>query len=163
MAFFLFIALSSLALPPLNSFIGEFMILIGTFEHHHAWASWAASGAILSAIYLLWAYQRVGFGEVTVEKNKTLPDASGRERLILATMSLVIIFMGVASPLFTRRMEPAANTVLLQMDRVAMASRKARGLGAPDQVAVLPAASATPSQATLKVALVNASQRRVQP
>ena len=163
MAFFLFIALSSLALPPLNSFIGEFMILIGTFEYHHAWASWAASGAILSAIYLLWAYQRVGFGEVTVEKNKTLPDASGRERLILATMSLVIIFMGVASPLFTRRMEPAANTVLLQMDRVAMASRKARGLGAPNQVAVLPAAPATPSQATLKVALVNASQRRVQP
>lgn len=163
MAFFLFIALSSLALPPLNSFIGEFMILIGTFEHHRAWASWAASGAILSAIYLLWAYQRVGFGEVTVEKNKTLPDASGRERLILATMSLVIIFMGVASPLFTRRMEPAANTVLLQMDRVAMASRKARGLGAPHQVAVLPAAPAAPSQAALKVALVNASQRRVQP
>src|ERR1700734_2142270 len=84
MSFFLFIALSSLALPPLNGFIGEFLILIGTFQHHHAWAAWAASGAVLSAIYLLWAYQRVGFGEVTVEKNRNLPDASGRERLVVA-------------------------------------------------------------------------------
>ena len=80
MSFFLFIALSSLALPPLNGFIGEFLILIGTFQSHHAWAAWAASGAVLSAIYLLWAYQRVALGEVTVEKNRTLPDASTRER-----------------------------------------------------------------------------------
>ena len=68
MSFFLFIALSSLALPMLNGFVGEFLILIGTFQRHHAWASWAASGAVLSAIYLLWAYQRVALGEVTVEK-----------------------------------------------------------------------------------------------
>ena len=96
MGFFLFIALSSLALPPLNGFIGEFLILIGTFEHHHQWASWATSGAVLSAIYLLWSYQRVALGEVTVEKND-LTDANGRERLILVTMSVMIIFMGVAS------------------------------------------------------------------
>ena len=76
--------------------------MIGTFATHHAWASWAASGAVLSAIYLLWAYQRVALGEVTVEKNRTLPDASTRERIILVTMALVIIFMGVASPLFTQ-------------------------------------------------------------
>ena len=64
---------------------------------------------MLSAIYLLWAYQRVALGEVTVEKNRELPDANGRERLILATMAVVIIFMGVASPLFTRRMEASDN------------------------------------------------------
>ena len=123
MAFFLFIALSSLALPPLNGFIGEFLILIGTFEHHHAWASWAASGAVLSAIYLLWAYQRVALGEVTDEKNRTLPDASGRERVILVVMALAIIFMGVASPLFTRRMEMSTDNLLRQMERVQNASR----------------------------------------
>jgi NADH-quinone oxidoreductase subunit M len=123
MAFFLFIALSSLALPPLNGFIGEFLILIGTFEHHHAWASWAASGAVLSAIYLLWAYQRVALGEVTEEKNRTLPDASGRERVILVVMALAIIFMGVASPLFTRRMEMSTDNLLRQMERVQNASR----------------------------------------
>ncbi|MGH9560078.1 MAG: complex I subunit 4 family protein, partial [Terracidiphilus sp.] len=116
MSFFLFIALSSLALPPLNGFIGEFLILIGTFYSHHQWAAWAASGAVLSAIYLLWAYQRVAFGEVTVEKNKSLPDASGRERFILATLAVAILFMGIASPYFTRPMEPATNALLQQMN-----------------------------------------------
>jgi NADH-quinone oxidoreductase subunit M len=125
MGFFLFIALSSLALPPLNGFIGEFPILIGTFEHHHQWASWATSGAVLSAIYLLWSYQRVALGEVTVEKNKTLKDANGRERLILVAMSAMIIFMGIASPLFTRRMEPSTNALLRLMDRPQNASRPA--------------------------------------
>jgi NADH-quinone oxidoreductase subunit M len=116
MSFFLFIALSSLALPPLNGFIGEFMILIGTYVGHHVWASWAASGAVLSAIYLLWAYQRVAFGEVTIEKNKTLPDASMRERIILVTMAVAILFMGIASPLFTRRMEASVNNVIEQVN-----------------------------------------------
>ncbi len=116
MGLFLFIALSSLALPPLNGFIGEFLILIGTFASHHAWASWAASGAVLSAIYLLWAYQRVALGEVTVEKNRTLPDASLRERFILGTLAVAILFMGIASPYFTRPMEPAANALLQQMN-----------------------------------------------
>jgi NADH-quinone oxidoreductase subunit M len=115
MSFFLFICLSSLALPPLNGFIGEFLILIGVFQYHHAWASWAASGAVLSAIYLLWSYQRVALGEVTVEKNRTLPDASGRERVILVTTALAILFLGVASPLFTRRMEPSTNNLVRQL------------------------------------------------
>jgi NADH-quinone oxidoreductase subunit M len=118
MGFFLFICLSSLALPPLNGFIGEFLILIGTFMGHHAWASWAASGAILSAIYLLWAYQRVALGDITVEKNRTLPDASRRERVILVTMAVAIILMGVASPYFTRRMEASTALLLQQTARV---------------------------------------------
>jgi NADH-quinone oxidoreductase subunit M len=115
MSFFLFICLSSLALPPLNGFIGEFLILIGVFQYHHAWASWAASGAVLSAIYLLWSYQRVALGEVTVEKNRTLSDASGRERVILVTTALAILFLGMASPLFTRRMEPSPNNLVHQL------------------------------------------------
>ena len=114
MSFFLFIALSSLALPPLNGFIGEFLILIGVFQYHHAWAAWASTGAVLSAIYLLWSYQRVALGEVTVEKNRTLPDASGRERVILATMAIAILFMGVASPMFTRRMEATTDNLVRQ-------------------------------------------------
>ena len=116
-SFFLFACLSSLALPLLNGFAGEFLILIGVFQRHAAWASWASTGAVLSAIYLLWAYQRSMFGEVKVEANRKLPDASGRERLILATLSVFIVFMGVASPLFTRRMETSTNNVLRQMNR----------------------------------------------
>jgi NADH-quinone oxidoreductase subunit M len=125
MAFFLFICLSSLALPLLNGFIGEFLILIGLFQHHHAWGAWAASGAVLSAIYLLWAYQRVSLGEVTVEKNRTLADASRRERVILASLAVVILLMGVASPLFTQRMEPSTNNVLKQMERIQNATHPA--------------------------------------
>lgn len=122
MSFFLFIALSSLALPPLNGFIGEFLILIGTFQSNHTWASWAASAAVLSAIYLLWAYQRVAFGEVTVDKNRTLPDASTRERVILVAMAVAILFMGVASPLFTRRMEASVDNVIEQTTTLRNAS-----------------------------------------
>jgi len=123
MAFFSFIALSSLALPPLNGFIGEFLILIGTFANHHAWASWAASGAVLSAIYLLWAYQRVAFGEVTIEKNRTLADASIRERIILVTLAVTILFMGVASPLFTRRMALSTENVLRSFNQMQNATQ----------------------------------------
>ena len=148
MSFFLFICLSSLALPPLNGFIGEFLILIGTFQVHHAWAAWAASGAVLSAIYLLWAYQRVALGEVTVEKNKTLPDATNRERVILVVMAAAILFMGVASPLFTRRMEVSVSSMLDSMSPPSDASRPA-GLPARPRV-VLPAAEA--HDATAKVA-----------
>ncbi|HTZ99662.1 MAG TPA: NADH-quinone oxidoreductase subunit M [Candidatus Aquilonibacter sp.] len=131
MSFFLFIALSSLALPPLNGFIGEFLILIGTFQANHAWASWAASGAVLSAIYLLWAYQRVALGEVTVDKNRTLPDASRRERVILVAMAVAILFMGIASPLFTRRMEASVANILDEMPSAHTASSRAPLLCCP--------------------------------
>jgi NADH-quinone oxidoreductase subunit M len=114
MSFYLFIALSSLALPPLNGFIGEFLILIGVFQYHHVWAAFASSGAVLSAIYLLWSYQRVALGEVTVEKNRTLTDASARERVILVTIAVAILFMGLASPLFTRRMEATTDNLARQ-------------------------------------------------
>ena len=106
-----------LALPLLNGFAGEFLILIGVFQHHAAWASWTSTGAVLSAIYLLWAYQRSMLGEVTVDANRKLPDASSREHLILAVLSLFILFMGVASPLFTSRMQTSADNVLRLMTR----------------------------------------------
>ena len=116
-SFFLFACLSSLALPLLNGFAGEFLILIGVFQHHAAWASWASTGAVLSAIYLLWAYQRSMFGEVTVEANRKLPDATRPRAPHPGHSFRVHLFMGVASPLFTRRMETSTNNVLRQMNR----------------------------------------------
>ena len=133
-AFFLFACLSSLALPMLNGFIGEFMVLIGTFEHHAAWAIWAATGAILSAVYLLWAYQRIALEKVTVAKNENLPDATPRERLILITASIVIVFMGVASPLFTHRMDATTNALLQQVgDRTGYTARHVAQAAQPTQ------------------------------
>ena len=116
-AFFLFVALSSMGLPMLNGFVGEFLILLGTFQMHANWASWAALGVILSACYLLWAYQRVFFGEVTVEKNRALPDASNREIGILVTIAVLILWMGVGSTFFTRRFAASSQNVLDQMQR----------------------------------------------
>jgi len=116
-AFFLFVSLSSMGLPILNGFVGEFLILIGTYEHHAMWSSIAAIGVIFSALYLLWAYQRTFFGEVTNEKNRALPDASARERGLLWVLAAFILFMGVASPLFTSRTEITVRQVLDQMQR----------------------------------------------
>src|SRR5258708_5536405 len=116
-AFFLFVALSSLGLPMLNGFVGEFLILLGTFQVHWNWSAWAATGVILSACYLLWSYQRVFFGEVTVEKNRTLPDASAREKGILFAMAVITLWMGIASPYFTRRFAAPSQNVLDQMQR----------------------------------------------
>jgi NADH-quinone oxidoreductase subunit M len=114
-AFFLLITLSSLGLPLLNGFVGEYLILLGTFIAHWKWAVLGSTGVILSAAYLLWAYQRVLFGEITVEKNRTLPDISRRERFILATIGITVIWMGVFSPFFTRRFAASCQTVLEQM------------------------------------------------
>jgi NADH-quinone oxidoreductase subunit M len=116
-AFFLFVALASLGLPLLNGFVGEYLILLGTYIVHWQWSAWASTGVILSACYLLWSYQRVFLGDITVEKNKTLPDTSVRERFILATMSVIILWMGVNSPFLTRRTATATDTIRKSMDR----------------------------------------------
>jgi len=115
-AFFLLAALSSLGLPMLNGFVGEFLILLGTYQHHWRWVAWAASGVILSAVYLLWSYQRVFFGETSREENRALPDVSAREKVILAAIAVVILWMGVGSAMFTRRFESSAGNVLQQME-----------------------------------------------
>jgi NADH-quinone oxidoreductase subunit M len=130
-AFFLFVALSSMGLPMLNGFVGEFLILLGTYQSHANWASWAALGVILSACYLLWAYQRVFFGEVTVEKNRTLPDASSRERGILIAMAVITLWMGVGSAFFTRRFAAPSQNVLDQMQRQTPQEAAAPSVPAP--------------------------------
>ncbi len=115
-AFFLFVALSSLGLPMLNGFVGEYLVLLGTYQRHWGWASWAALGVILSACYLLWSYQRVFFGEITREKNRTLPDASAREKWILATMAVVTLWMGIGSTFITKRTAADAQNVIDQVE-----------------------------------------------
>jgi NADH-quinone oxidoreductase subunit M len=139
-AFFLFVALSSMGLPMLNGFVGEFLILLGTFQQHANWASWAATGVILSACYLLWAYQRVFFGEVTVEKNRALPDASSREIGILVTIVLLTLWMGIGSTFFTRRFAAPSQNVLDQMQRSGPQEACGGSTGTPACANVSPAA-----------------------
>ncbi len=129
-AFFLFVSLSSAGLPMLNGFVGEFLILIGTFARHAAWASWAALGVILSAVYLLWACQRVFLGEITQERNRELPDADRRERVLLFAMAAVILWMGIGSVAFTHRTEAATQNIFQLMQRPQAYNARASGLPA---------------------------------
>jgi len=115
-AFFLFVVLSSLGLPMLNGFVGEYLILLGAYQVHWKWAAWAATGVILSACYLLWSYQRVFFGEVTQPKNRELEDASVREKWILGVMAVVILWMGIRSPFFTSRFAAPCESVVEQVN-----------------------------------------------
>ena len=71
---------------------------------------------ILSACYLLWSYQRVFFGEITREKNRTLPDATAREKWILATMAIVTLWMGIGSTFITARTAAASQDVIDQVE-----------------------------------------------
>src|ERR1051326_5154163 len=82
-AFFLVVTLSSIGLPGLNCFVGEFLVLLGTFGANRIRASVAAIGVILSAVYMLWMYQRVMWGKIENERNKSLLDLVGREYAML--------------------------------------------------------------------------------
>jgi NADH-quinone oxidoreductase subunit M len=111
-AFFMIVALSSLGLPMLNGFVGEFLIILGAFQRHAGYAALAAVGVVLTAVYLLWMYQRVFFGEVTSERNCRLPDCNGREKLILVAIVLVILWMGIYPQPFLRRLDSSVARVV---------------------------------------------------
>jgi NADH-quinone oxidoreductase subunit M len=116
-AMYLFSCFASAGLPMLNNFVGEFLILAGTFQKHAGWAAWASIGVIFSAVYLLWSYQRVFFGNITKDKNAKLADLDTRERAILVVMAVFILWMGIGSTFFTRRTESYTQNVLQLMQR----------------------------------------------
>ena len=99
-AFFVFITLSSIGLPLLNGFIGEFLVLSGAFQHRALYGILGATGVIWSACYMLWMVQRVFFGENRNPANAGISDASMRERLTLAPLALAALVMGVAPMLW---------------------------------------------------------------
>jgi NADH-quinone oxidoreductase subunit M len=92
---YLIISLSSLGMPLLNGFVGEFTILQGAFVVNKAWAAWSALGVVLSAAYLLWLYQRTMFGPVTHDVNKTLLDLRLREYAILLPLVAMAFWIGI--------------------------------------------------------------------
>jgi NADH-quinone oxidoreductase subunit M len=104
--------LSSMGLPLLNGFIGEFTILQGTFVESKAWAAWAVPGVVLAAAYLLWLYQRVFFGPVTNPKNEKLADLSPREILTFAPLVALALIIGIyPKPFFQILQQPVAQLV----------------------------------------------------
>jgi NADH-quinone oxidoreductase subunit M len=109
---FLFVLLSSIGLPGLNGFVGEFLILLGTFFHYRWWVVPAAFGIVLAAIYLLWAYQRVFQGEAVLEENRTMRDMDLREVAMLAPVLALIVVIGIYPKPFLDRIEPSAARVV---------------------------------------------------
>jgi len=87
--------LSSMGLPLLNGFVGEFTILQGTFMENWKWAAWAVPGVILAAAYLLWLYQRVFFGSVTNPKNEKLHDLTPREIATFVPLIIMALWIGI--------------------------------------------------------------------
>jgi NADH-quinone oxidoreductase subunit M len=108
---FLIVALSSLGLPGLNGFVGEFLVILGAFIRHRVWAVIAATGVIFAALYLLWAYQRVFHGPVEIGENRTVLDLTFREGLAVAPLLAGIVLMGVWPKPFLDRMEPSLERV----------------------------------------------------
>ena len=111
-AAFLLLTLSSIALPGMNGFIGEFLILLGGWLWNPIFAGFAATGMILSAVYMLWMFQRVNYGEITNVKNRELPDLSAREWTLMVPTIAVAIAMGVFPNVFLRPMEPAVKRTI---------------------------------------------------
>ncbi|NOZ94924.1 MAG: NADH-quinone oxidoreductase subunit M [Acidobacteria bacterium] len=128
--FFMIITMSSIGLPTLNGFIGEFTILIGAFNHSWWWALFAASGIVLGAGYMLWMYQRVFFGELTNEKNKDLKDLNRREQWTIIPLIVIAFWIGLYPKPFFERMAPTVDHILERIEAVAPKPEKAAGVPA---------------------------------
>ncbi len=113
-AFFMIVTLSSIGLPGTNGFVGEFLIILGTFKSNSLYAVLGITGVVLAAIYMLWMYQRMMFGKLDKPENKRLLDLNLREKVILVPVILLIFWIGIYPKAFLSRMEPSVESVLEQ-------------------------------------------------
>jgi NADH-quinone oxidoreductase subunit M len=115
---FLFVAFASIGLPGLNGFVGEFLVLVGSFLSLPVYAIVAGLGVVLAAVYLLWAYQRMFTGPITVPANKGLSDVSLREISVLVPMVAMILFLGLYPKPALDRIEPSVQQILDRIEAV---------------------------------------------
>ena len=153
-AAFLLITLASIALPGMNGFVGEFLILVGSFLWSWKLAAFAASGVILSAVYMLWMFQRVNYGELTNEKNRNLPDLTMREWVMMVPTIAMCIVMGVVPGVFLRPMEPSVKRTIERVTgRSYAAARRPQHLVAVDRApASVPASPLPPAARDSRIA-----------
>jgi NADH-quinone oxidoreductase subunit M len=112
---FIIAMLSSVGLPGLNGFIGEFLILSGSFQTHPRAAILAATGVILASIYLLWLVQRVFFGPMTNDENRHVPEIAWNEVAAMVPLLVFIVWIGVHPNTFLRKMSPSVQQLLSQV------------------------------------------------
>jgi NADH-quinone oxidoreductase subunit M len=116
---FIISVLSSVGLPGLNGFVGEFLILAGTFKASPVAGTLAATGVILAAIYLLWLVQRVFFGPITIEENRTIPDIKWNELAAVIPLIVLMVWIGVHPNTFLKKMQPSVKQLLVQVNGTA--------------------------------------------
>jgi NADH-quinone oxidoreductase subunit M len=114
-AVFTLVMLSSIGLPGLNGFVGEFLVLIGSFLTRRWWTVIAAAGVILAALYLLWAYQRVFHGTPD-DDNRTFPEITWKEGLVMAPLVALIVFLGIYPQPVLERMQPSVDRLIEHVD-----------------------------------------------
>ncbi len=115
---FMVVMLSSIGLPGLNGFVGEFLILLGAYLRVWQAVVFAVSGVILGALYMLWTYERVMFGPITKAVNETIADLSAREIAVMVPLIALMLLMGLyPRPLLTR-MEPSVAQLLSRVQAV---------------------------------------------
>jgi NADH-quinone oxidoreductase subunit M len=110
--------LSSMGLPLLNGFVGEYYIMLGTFMVSWRWAAWAVPGVVLAAAYLLWLYQRVFFGTVTNPKNEKLHDLTPREVLTFVPLLIMAFWIGLYPKPFFKILEQPVNQIMADVHNV---------------------------------------------
>ena len=115
-AAFIFVTFSSIGLPGLNGFVGEFLILIGSFPTRRWWVVVAAIGVILAALYLLWAFQRVFHG-MPDEDNADTPDLNWSERTVMGVFVVIILFMGLYPRPFLDRIQPSVKHLVTHVEQ----------------------------------------------
>jgi NADH-quinone oxidoreductase subunit M len=109
--------LSSVALPGTNGFVGEFLILLGTWKTSPWLAAVAGTGVIFGAVYMLWMFQRVMFGPLDNPENKTLKDLNGREKLVMIPLIFLVFFMGVYPNFFFKKLEPSVERFIARVEK----------------------------------------------
>jgi len=114
---FIISMLSSVGLPGLNGFVGEFLILTGSFRTQPRAAVIAATGVILAAIYLLWLVQRVFFGPITNDENRSIPDIAWNEVAAMVPLVILMIWIGVYPNTFLRKMTPSVEQLLTTVEQ----------------------------------------------
>lgn len=114
---FMIVALSSIALPGTNGFVGEFLILSGSFRSFPIPTMIATSGVILSAVYMLWMVERVFFGPLKQETLGSLKDMKWREVLTMVPLVILILWMGLKPNFFLKKIDLATNTLVERIER----------------------------------------------
>jgi NADH-quinone oxidoreductase subunit M len=141
-AIFMVVMLASMGLPGLTGFVGEFLIMLGTFLSNWQAAAFAVTGIILGALYLLWTYERVMFGPITHAVNETIRDLNGREISVMVPLLALMLLMGLYPRPLLRRIEPSVGVVLGRV--YAARAQLAAAASSPSAASITPAASTRP-------------------